>query len=419
MDQRGARRQPFVSGAARHFWRRRRSVIVAALMEQATAIALIRRVLDHLDRGTTDMMPRGSARPVAFYTDAAQFAREREAIFRRLPAAIGYRAEVAKPGDFVTHDLSGVPLLAVRGRDGALRGFVNACRHRGTRVEWEACGKGKRAFVCPYHAWTYGDDGALAHIPHAEGFSDIDRTRHALVPVRVAEHAGLVWAVPDPAWKGDLGATLGPLAPELDALGLGTHVPYAPRRYEVRANWKLVNDSSLDSYHIRHAHRRTIASMFLDTMCIFDRFGRNQRLFLAKRSIETLRGTDPAGWRIRDHGSPLYFFFPGTIVLLEPDHAQIAQVWPLAPDRTLVTGATLIPEAPTSEKARAHWDKNVHIFWNALIEDFALMESKQSTLGAGANTELTFGRFEHSAAWFHEAVDAALAAPAAADADAA
>lgn len=395
-------------------------------MDHATATALVQRVLDHLGRGTTDMMPRGTTRPVAFYTDPAQFARERT-LFRRLPIAIGFSADVAKPGDFVTHDLSGVPLLAVRGRDGTLRGFVNACRHRGTRVEWEACGTGKRAFVCPYHAWTYGDDGALAHIPHGEGFAEVDRAQHGLVPVRVAEHAGLVWAVPDAAWRGVVSALLAPLAGELDALGLATHVPYAPRRYEVAANWKLVNDSSLDSYHIRHAHRKTIASMFLDTMCIFDRFGRHQRLFLAKRSIETLRGTDPAGWRIRDHGSPLYFFFPGTVVLLEPDHAQIAQMWPVSPERTIVTGATLIPEPAKSEKARAHWDKNVQIFWGTLAEDFALMESKQSTLGAGANTELTFGRFEHSAAWFHEALeealavdvslpDLALAAPASADA---
>ncbi|MBL8661911.1 MAG: hypothetical protein JNM29_03755, partial [Candidatus Odyssella sp.] len=159
--------------------------------------------------------------------------------------------------------------------------------------------------------------------------------------------------------------------------------------------------------------RRTIAPLFFDTLCVFDRCGVHQRLFLAKRSIESLRGTDPAGWRIRDHGSPLYFFFPGTIVLLEPDHVQIAQVWPVAPGRTIVTGATLIPETPATDKARAHWDKNVQIFWTTLAEDFALMESKQSTLDAGANAELVFGRFEHSAAWFHEAVDAGLAAAAA------
>lgn len=378
-------------------------------MNRNTEIALIRRVLDHVARGSTDMLPAGHTRPVAFYTDTAQFARERAAFFRKRPVAIGYSARVAKSGDFITHELSGVPLLAVRGRDGALRVFVNACRHRGTRVEWEACGRGKRAFVCPYHAWTYGDDGALTHIPHEEGFAGLDRAAHGLVAVRSAERAGLVWAVPDPAWRGDISALLDPLAAELDMLGLATHVPYAPRRYEIAANWKLVNDSSLDSYHIRHAHRRTIAPLFFDTMCVFDRFGSHQRLFLAKRSIETLRGTDPAGWHIREHGSPLYFFFPGTVVLLEPDHAQVVQIWPAAADRTIVTGATLIPETPTTDKARAHWDKNVQIFWNTLAEDFALMESKQSTLGAGANTDLVFGRFEHSAAWFHEAVDAGLA----------
>jgi phenylpropionate dioxygenase-like ring-hydroxylating dioxygenase large terminal subunit len=117
-------------------------------MDHATAAALVRRVLDHLERGTTDMMPRGTTRPVTFYTDPAQFAQERT-LFRRLPITIGYSADVAKPGDFVTHDLSGVPLVALRGRDGTLRAFINACRHRGTRVEWEASGKGKRAFVCP------------------------------------------------------------------------------------------------------------------------------------------------------------------------------------------------------------------------------------------------------------------------------
>ena len=382
----------------------------AVAMKRDTEIALIRRVLDHLADGTTGMEPAGHTRPIRFYTDEAQFARERATLFRRQPLGIGYSAQVARPGDFLTHDLSGVPILAVRGRDRTLRAFVNACRHRGTRVEWEACGAGKRVFVCPYHAWTYGDDGALMHVPHDEGFPDLDRAAHGLVPLPVAEHAGLVWVVPDPRFAGDIDALLGPLAPELDGIGLGGHVPYAPRRYEIAANWKLVNDSSLDSYHIRHAHRRTIAPLFLDTMCVFDRFGRNQRLFLAKRTIETLRNTDPSGWRIRDHGSPLYFFFPGTIVLLEPDHAQIASVWPVTPERTLVTGATLIPEAPKSDKARAHWDKNVHIFWNTLAEDFALMESKHSTLRSGANTELTFGRFEHSAAWFHAAVDESVAA---------
>lgn len=378
-------------------------------MNRETEIALIRRVLDHLADGGTDMLPAGHTRPVAFYTDAAQFARE-QALFRRAPLAIGYGAEVARPGDFVTHDLSGVPLLAVRGRDGRLRAFINACRHRGTRVEWDACGAGRRAFVCPYHAWTYGDDGALVHVPHEEGFPGLDRAAHGLVPVPAAEHAGLIWAVPDPAAADDIGRRLAPLADELDALGLGAHLPYAPRRYELAANWKLVNDASLDSYHVRHAHRKTIAHMFLDTMCVFDRFGANQRLFLAKRSIEHLRNTDPTGWRIRDHGNPLYFFFPGTIVLLEPDHAQVASVWPVSPDRTIVTGATLIPEAPATDKARAHWDKNVHLFWSTLAEDFALMESKHSTLRSGANAALTFGRFEHSAAWFHEAVDAALSA---------
>jgi hypothetical protein len=84
-------------------------------------------------------------------------------------------------------------------------------------------------------------------------------------------------------------------------------------------------------------------------------------------------------------------------------------VWPISPERTRVVGTTLIPEPAKSEKARAHWDKNVAIFWGALAEDFAFMESKHSTLRAGANTALVFGRFEHAAASFHAAIAGALA----------
>lgn len=382
-------------------------------MDRVTEMSLIRRVLDHLGAGTTDMAPAGHRRPVGFYADPAQFARERDALFRRRPVAVGHAHDVAAPGHFITHDLSGVPIVVLRGRDGVLRAFINACRHRGTKVEWGSAGHGKRNFVCPYHAWTYDEAGALAHVPHAEGFPDLDRAAHALVPLPVAARAGMVFVTPTPAPSGDgnaaAAAALEPLAGEVERLGVGAALPYAVRRYELACNWKLVIDASLDSYHLRHAHRRTIASMFLDTLGVFDRFGDNSRLLLAKRSIGALRDDDPAGWRLRDHGNLLYFFFPGTILLVEPDHVQALSVWPAAPDRCIVTGATLLPAAPKTDKARAHWDRNVHIFWTALAEDFALMESKQATLLSGANTHLTFGRFEHASAWFHEAIDGVLA----------
>ncbi len=387
------------------------------MMDRATEISLIRRALDHLAAGSTDMAPAGHRRPVGFYTDPRQFARERDALFRGLPVAVGHAHDVEAPGDFITHDLSGIPIVVLRGRDGVLRAFINACRHRGTKVEWQACGHARRTFVCPYHAWTYDDSGALAPIPHGEGFPGLDRAAHALVPLPVAARAGMVFVTPTPApvpapledGNAAAAAALEPLAGEVETLGLGAARPYAARRYDLACNWKLVIDASLDSYHLRHAHRRTIASMFLDTLCVFDRFGANSRLLLAKRSIGTLRELAPAGWRLRDHGNLLYFFFPGTILLVEPDHVQALTVWPTAPDRCVVTGATLLPATPETRRARAHWDRNVHIFWSALAEDFALMESKQSTLGSGANTHLTFGRFEHASAWFHEAIDGVLA----------
>ena len=73
-----------------------------------------------------------------------------------------------------------MPLLIVRGDDGELRGFLNVCRHRGTRVEPAPCGE-KKAFVCPYHAWSYGRTARCSAIPHERGFAGIDRETRGLV----------------------------------------------------------------------------------------------------------------------------------------------------------------------------------------------------------------------------------------------
>src|SRR5690242_17829162 len=138
-------------------------------MEHARQAQLVRRVLAHLEHKTTDSAEAPSTRSIDAYADAARIERENAVLFRKLPLAIGHVSQLVKPGDFITHDASGVPLLVVRGTDGELAAFLNVCRHRGTRVEPRACGSAK-AFTCPYHAWSYGCDGALINIPHARGF---------------------------------------------------------------------------------------------------------------------------------------------------------------------------------------------------------------------------------------------------------
>ncbi len=150
-------------------------------MQHATQVALTRRVIDFVDRSTTELAPALFLNPVATYTCPRQAAREAERFFSSAPLFFGLSCELSNPGDFRADDLSGVPVLVVRGKDGALNAFLNVCRHRGAKVA-SGRGSGKRLFVCPYHAWTYDLDGRLTRIAPAEGFPGVTCEERSLVP---------------------------------------------------------------------------------------------------------------------------------------------------------------------------------------------------------------------------------------------
>lgn len=377
-------------------------------MDHATQVALIERVLANIGRNTTDMA-EPSVSPVARYLSAERFEREKVVLFRRYPVVVAFASQLAAPAAFATHDKTGVPILVARDRDGSLHAFVNACRHRGTKLVSERHGQGK-AFVCPYHAWTYGLDGGLQHVTHPEGFPHVDKKRCGLIRLPVAECAGLVWVVPDPSSDLDIVKYLGDAADELESFGFGGHVLFGPHEDTRRANWKLSLDANLENYHVRIAHRETIAHMFEDNVAAADRFGPHIRLLFPKRSMRSLAGTNSADWDLRAHGNMIYYFFPGTLVLVEPDHAMVMSVFPEAIDRFKVEGGMLIPEPPATDKARLHWQKNHDIFWNALEEDFRMVERVQDGIGAGLIPQLHFARYEQCANWFHQTVEKALAA---------
>jgi phenylpropionate dioxygenase-like ring-hydroxylating dioxygenase large terminal subunit len=375
-------------------------------VDHATQVALIERVLSNIDRNTTDM-DEPSISPVERYLSRERFEAEMSVLFRQYPVLVGFASQIPSAGEFLTHDDTGVPILVNRDEKGRVNAFLNACRHRGTRLVDEPAGHGK-AFVCPYHAWTYAQDGRLDHVTHAHGFPHVKKDDCGLIRLPVAERGGLIWVIPDPDGARDIDAYLGGMMDELEGFGFADHVLHRPHEDRRRANWKLTLDANLENYHVRVAHRDTIAFMFEDTVAAFDRFPPHMRLLLPKRSIRALRGSDPAGWSLRQHGNVIYFFFPNTMILVEPDHAMVMSVFPEGIDGYLVRGGMLVPEEPATEKAREYWRKNYEMFWNALDEDFRMVEAVQQGIGAGLMPHLHFARFEQTADWFHQEVEKAI-----------
>jgi phenylpropionate dioxygenase-like ring-hydroxylating dioxygenase large terminal subunit len=157
---------------------------------------IVERIFHHIDNKSTDTGEEVWREPVDSYLSEERFQAEIE-LLRRLPVPFCPSAALPQAGSYVARTAALTPLLAVRGDDGVVRAFRNACRHRGMPVaEGSGCG---RAFNCPYHAWSYGLDGQLKYIPGADGFPGFDKDAHGLVPVQAEEKHGVVFITQDEA----------------------------------------------------------------------------------------------------------------------------------------------------------------------------------------------------------------------------
>ena len=206
-------------------------------MDRSEIFSVARRLLHHLEQGTTDSDTRGPLRvPAATYTDAAAFETERREIFGRAPQLLCMSRDLPEAGDYLTHDLLGVPIVAIRGRDGRARTFVNACTHRAARLVEDRGNLGTGA-VCPYHAWRFDLEGKLAAVNAQATFGPVDRNLHGLRELPSVERHGFLFASLGP--EPDLDAHLGDLGAQLAFFELDRCEPVARGRFEVRANWKL------------------------------------------------------------------------------------------------------------------------------------------------------------------------------------
>ena len=362
---------------------------------------LHRRATLAMQTGLADADGQGERVPVSQYTSDEQTAQELR-LLRQFPQPVAGSSSIPSPGAWLSLTQFGVPLLLVRQTDGAIHAFINVCRHRGARVVPEGSGTEARAFTCPYHAWTYQPDGGLRGVPDSFGFPCLKKEDSGLKRLAAAERGGVIWVVLDPASPiSDIDTHLGPLMENLESLdGLHSPVSYAQRSYDVNANWKLLIDGIFEAYHFKVAHRQTIAHMFMNNLQLVDDFDLNRRLYLIKSRF-TKEQPEADDFDPRKYGNLTYYFFPNTIVLIQPDHGQLSYVEPLSASRTRVHELTLIPTEPTTEKAAAYWNANVDLYRRTLAEDYALAESIQAGLASGANEHLTFGTFEYSAPRFH------------------
>jgi len=381
-------------------------------MHHADQVAYIDRMLA-MARANVRDDGQVSHTSVEEYFDQGRFEREKALLFRKYPIVVGFSAALRKPGDFLTSNDTGQPILVTRGLDGKLRAFLNVCRHRSATVELKPCGSNKRAFVCPYHGWSYDLTGRLVGITDGAWFGEIDKSTHGLRPLAVAERCGMVFVVPTALEPGqsteiDMDEFLGPVKADLASWDMHGWEVHSTTPLRPRMNWKLVIDTFLELYHFRYLHPGTVFPLFLDNIATYERMGTHMRWAAAKRSLTELESQPRESWRIRDHAIVFYSLFPNTVLTYTQDHCGVFSSFPITPDESVMQFSVLVPPEEKAKKPESYWKANVDLFATALVEDFGFGETIQKNFRSGANRQQTFGKFEKALGWYHQEVAAAV-----------
>ena len=380
-------------------------------MDHATQVAVIREIFDLMDRGTTAMADDVYRNPARDYTCPNQNAAELQKLFRDRPLVICASADLKEPGDYLTDDFTGVPILAVRDREGRARAFVNACRHRGTRLADGRC-NARRAFVCPFHGWTYGLDGQVTGIPYDNGFDTVDRACLGLTELPAAERHGLVWVQPGGGDAIDPDTVLAGADAEIAPLNLAGFHPFRREVRTKQANWKLLMDTFMETYHFPVLHKDTVNAVFVPNCSPFADFGDNLRLMGVRRSIEKLRSTPESGWALIPHATIVWVLFPNTVVVMQVGHLEI---WRLFPGPDPLNQCTFqidlyTPQPVTREEDRSLYDYNIDYLLQVTEgEDFVVSEEAHRAFRSGAVDDIVFGRNEPALHHFHRAIKDAVA----------
>ncbi|MDG5771726.1 aromatic ring-hydroxylating oxygenase subunit alpha [Mycolicibacterium fortuitum] len=202
--------------------------------------------------------------PTSRYIAPEFVAQERDSIWTKVWQVVGRVDELTNAGDWKQYQIFDQSYLVVRGKEGAIRGFVNACRHRGNVLCRDARGNAKRGFLCQYHLWSYDLDGRLKGMLREALAGPIDKDTHGLIEVSVDTFAGFIFLNPDPN-----------AAPLADFIGSEVATMLAPYHLDemvtvmdvteaIDCNWKVVLDAFQEGYHINGIHPQLLRVINID-----------------------------------------------------------------------------------------------------------------------------------------------------------
>lgn len=329
--------------------------------------------------------------PASWYTNQELYQLELKNVFAHSWQMVARRDQVNEPGQYVTMDLAGDPLVIVRGQDNVLRGFFNVCRHHAAAVMTEAEGKASQ-LRCPYHGWTYSLAGELKGTPDFTGVCDFDRTANGLLPVEIAIWEQWVFVrtgksgeqrspLFEPA-ADSLNAFLGAdLIVQIQALKLNNLHWFERRHYSFDCNWKVFVDNYLDGgYHVPHLHKG------LDSVLDYSNYKiENGENFCLQWSPIVTEGAEAETGAVRQGQRALYYWlYPNFMINWYEGAMDTNLVIPRGVDKTEVIFDFYF--ADVSEAARERNCASIAVGQRIQDEDTDICKSVQRGLNSQAYT---------------------------------
>ncbi len=298
-----------------------------------------------------------SAMPKSVYTSEAFLAEELARIFRKDWVCVGRVDALPEPGDYLTYDLAGEPILVLRDREGRLRAMSNVCRHRmSTLLE----GSGNvRAITCPYHAWTYNLDGTLRGAPVMTRNEAFRREDCRLPLLRCEEWLGWIMVTLDPD-AAPVAEALAEVEGLIAQYGLENYTQTFSETHVWDTNWKVLAENFMESYHLPVCHAATVGGLSkLEEMDCPPGLPAFNYHFILKDDTLDIALAHPTNTRLTGdwrRTTTLLSIYPGLMITLTPGYFWYLVLHPRGVGRVHITyGGGMSPEFVNDPKSQEHF----------------------------------------------------------------
>jgi phenylpropionate dioxygenase-like ring-hydroxylating dioxygenase large terminal subunit len=314
---------------------------------------------------------RARAMPPSVYTSEEFLKRELEDIFAREWVCVGRASALAKPGDYLTYEIAGEPVVVVRDKSGTLRAMSNVCRHRMSTIMEGAGNRG--ALVCPYHGWTYNLDGTLRAAPAMDRNAGFCKDDYRLPQVRCEEWLGWVMLTLNKAAP-PVGEQLAEVGALIEDFQMQTYIETFRETHVWDTNWKVLAENFMESYHLPVCHSGTIGglSKLSEMVCPPGRRAFNYHTILKDDSLK-IALAHPDNTRLtgdRRRTTFLLAVYPSLLVTLTPGYFWYLSLHPRGPGQVhIVYGGGMSPDFAHSAEAQTHFADVKRLLDKVNVED--------------------------------------------------